>query len=743
MMLARDMFDVVNLLHAQEEEEVVNKPRRAHLKQIFRTFATDSFNVNQHLSQVFQKKPVDMAEAYKKELLVSKNEASDELKKYVTENYSLFINTSKEIVNMDTDMQNLHNHLSQYRDAMKAVRETTFDLSETRRSDDSNSAGARESGGGGEKRVVEGRDSGSADALQEIVDDLAGMIFERKFEQATATIEESLDRLKDLKEFKRVKIRKEIEERIAELVQLLTHELQSSTNLKSGESRITKLLIRLHKEDKALNIFLANRSQLIKNEIRHIKFQGDMSVYISDLSHVHKLQIEKASLDFRSLFYNNQMMSGFIVWAVDEIKHYGEIFQRQVFQTDTPHEKIGECLKHSFQMCKSLEGSGLQVQYVLEKMFFHSLQDILKNSYKTIHSQLESELENEEWTSTDMFVHTKVKKDKRGTVRDSKNIKVTSSAKALYNIIHRFIAALRQLLPQGLAGSLFKNLYASVTQGMLRLFEFYLLRLTSTTKKRHLSEAQSLSVIANVFYLQEDLLARVIAHFARVFGRKLGELDTFRAKAERLYIVQRQFFSQKFAPNWVSSILTWEDAPPEIYSRAVIDEANASPSPQFLRLYKHMSGLRSTIINSINEKSVKPIISRSILEVLNILSESSCWENLGDSSAATKPSFSVGHGGLQQFALDVRFLVHALRAYRSAEVEAQAAQLIQLAVDSYCRETSQSPTSSDILFDSGWFSSRISDALKDCESKWKVTKKHSFKESGARKKVRLIRRGSK
>jgi hypothetical protein len=48
--------------------------------------------------------------------------------------------------------------------------------------------------------------------------------------------------------------------------------------------RIIGFLVRLKRADKALQIFLQNRSLQIKAEVRQINFQGDVSIYIKELS---------------------------------------------------------------------------------------------------------------------------------------------------------------------------------------------------------------------------------------------------------------------------------------------------------------------------------------------------------------------------------------------------------------------------------------------------------------------------
>lgn len=104
--------------------------------------------------------------------------------------------------------------------------------------------------------------------------------------------------------------RSQVDRKVEQLVDMLSVELQSATLKSSERRRYTQYLIRLGHPDKALQIFLQNRSVVIKTDIRKIKFQGDLSVYISELSTVVTTAIAATCVDFRKLFVDRDMMSG-------------------------------------------------------------------------------------------------------------------------------------------------------------------------------------------------------------------------------------------------------------------------------------------------------------------------------------------------------------------------------------------------------------------------------------------------
>lgn len=170
-------------------------------------------------------------------------------------------------------------------------------------------------------------------------------------------------------------------------------------------------------------------------------------------------------------------------------------------------------------------------------------------------------------------------------ISSSDLLKVSTSSRSLYNVVHTFINSMKEIAVSGLSQFLLKIMYFSVSAGMLRLFETYLLRfdmiltsqllssylcflwlfdrtvrvhpflggfrvfffafenfsvltvdsLTSVSKQDQLTDSQAMTIIANVYYLHSDLLERIHVQFERLFNRKPVELEAFRVKVERYF----------------------------------------------------------------------------------------------------------------------------------------------------------------------------------------------------------------
>jgi hypothetical protein len=95
-----------------------------------------------------------------------------------------------------------------------------------------------------------------------------------------------------------------------QLVDSISHDLSSPTLKKSAVVRNVGYLLRLDRGEQAREVFLQSRSTLLKKRSRQIKFEGDVSLYISELALVHFTLIKNTSEWYMSAFKDNRMASG-------------------------------------------------------------------------------------------------------------------------------------------------------------------------------------------------------------------------------------------------------------------------------------------------------------------------------------------------------------------------------------------------------------------------------------------------
>lgn len=128
-------------------------------------------------------------------------------------------------------------------------------------------------------------------------------------------------------------------------------------------------LLRLDKGEKAREIFLAARSELLRRRSRQIKFEGDVSLHIAELALVHFTLVKNTSEWYMSAFKDNGMASGFVKWAAAQIQAYAEIFRRQVYGVaDQDPGVIAEAIEISKSSAAQLRDVGLSFGFLLDEL---------------------------------------------------------------------------------------------------------------------------------------------------------------------------------------------------------------------------------------------------------------------------------------------------------------------------------------------------------------------------------------
>ncbi|CEH13714.1 Exocyst complex subunit [Ceraceosorus bombacis] len=153
------------------------------------------------------------------------------------------------------------------------------------------------------------------------------------------------------------------------LVAAITHDLSSPYLKKTSVVRNASYLLRLDKGEKAREIFLAARSELLRRRSRQIKFEGDVSLYISELALVHFTLVKNTSEWYMSAFKDNRMASGFVRWASAQIEAYAEIFRRQVYGVaDQDPKVVSEAIEITKSSANQLKEVGLSFGFLLEDL---------------------------------------------------------------------------------------------------------------------------------------------------------------------------------------------------------------------------------------------------------------------------------------------------------------------------------------------------------------------------------------
>lgn len=243
-----------------------------------------------------------------------------------------------------------------------------------------------------------------ADWLQELPEDLDMLIAQRNFEGAVDTVERVGEFLTAcpqgpaLKEFKA-----RIEHRVKQLTDGLMSELQVAPerSLRGGpraaRHAVTQL-IRLGKSAQACDLFLKNRSAVIRYNIRQLKFEGATTLYIRCLCTVFFSSLSETSKEFLKAFPDHYgCYSAFVIWAKKELVSFVSIFRRQVFESKASLSTIAECVQLAKKNCAELSSIGVDLEFSLAMMMELPVQQVIEETRDQMVEGIRYRAQDELW----------------------------------------------------------------------------------------------------------------------------------------------------------------------------------------------------------------------------------------------------------------------------------------------------------------------------------------------------------
>jgi hypothetical protein len=220
--------------------------------------------------------------------------------------------------------------------------------------------------------------------IDEFGDDLTMAIATQDWEKGVALAERGTDLLRtvannaeatELLQFKLDTLK-------PNLVKQIARDLSSPKIRKTSASHLIGLLSRLDSAELARDTFLKARHDLMVSLVRGIKHEGDISLYISELSVVCFTIIRHTSDWYMNAFKGNSMASGecesggamltvqgFTTWAKTQVEYFGDIFRRQVYAPTIDESVVSECLKVTMSANrKLLRDAGLDFTFLLNSV---------------------------------------------------------------------------------------------------------------------------------------------------------------------------------------------------------------------------------------------------------------------------------------------------------------------------------------------------------------------------------------
>ncbi|KAG5983374.1 exocyst complex component exo84 [Claviceps digitariae] len=157
-----------------------------------------------------------------------------------------------------------------------------------------------------------------------------------------------------------------VEERAARLAGIIIRELESTHNAQSKCKETVSWLTRLGFEDRAREAYLAARTEIIHKRTRQCIFQGDLHLYIWQLSFVYFTIIHNTVQTFQSCF-PPPMMSACVKWAKEEVEAFNMILSRQLSSTEKGGPVWTQCMERAKEHAKKLSEVGLDFKNLVGK----------------------------------------------------------------------------------------------------------------------------------------------------------------------------------------------------------------------------------------------------------------------------------------------------------------------------------------------------------------------------------------
>lgn len=144
-----------------------------------------------------------------------------------------------------------------------------------------------------------------------------------------------------------------VDERCSKLAVLIIRDLVASHSQPSRTKRNVDWLNRLGFEDRAREAYLKARGELIQKRSRQCVFQGDLHLYIWQISFVYFSIIRNTVSCFQSCFPQT-MMSACVKWAKEEVDAFNVILARQLSSTEKDGVVWKQCVDRAKTHAKML-----------------------------------------------------------------------------------------------------------------------------------------------------------------------------------------------------------------------------------------------------------------------------------------------------------------------------------------------------------------------------------------------------
>ncbi|EQL02669.1 hypothetical protein G6O67_000844 [Ophiocordyceps sinensis] len=152
-----------------------------------------------------------------------------------------------------------------------------------------------------------------------------------------------------------------VEEKGTKLAGVILRDLETTHTQQLKTKQNVSWLTRLGFEDQARDAYITARSGIIRKRARQCIFQGDLHLYIWQLSFSYFTIIHNTMQCFQSCF-PPPMMSACVKWAKEEVEAFNSILARQLSSTERGGPVWTQCVERAREHSEKLSQVGLDFQ---------------------------------------------------------------------------------------------------------------------------------------------------------------------------------------------------------------------------------------------------------------------------------------------------------------------------------------------------------------------------------------------
>lgn len=733
--------------HAVTPSKGINKDSGIKLEENLNVFKSDNFDADAFVQSKCHSLNEKEIRQLCSSLLELKRASAEEMRRSVYANYTAFIRTSKEISDLEGELSSMKNLLSTQATLIHGLAEgvhidSLSDVVPESTSDSSPTDDVREP-------------SDLEKWLTEFPDHLDVLLAERRVDEALLGLDEGERVASEAKEKKTLgpavllSLQTVIAERRQKLADQLA-EISCQPSTRGAELRAAiSALKKLGDGPRAHSLLLNAHFQKYQFNMKNLRPSSTSygGAYTAALSQLVFSGIAQAATDSLAIFGKEPAYtSELVMWSTKQTQAFALLVKRHALTSSAAAGGLraaAECVQIALGHCSLLEARGLALCPVLLKLFRPSVEQALDANLKRIEESTAALAAADDWELTYPPSVTRTAGRSAGTVLGSTGAhqhKLSSSAHRFNLMVQDFFEDVGPLLSMQLGGK--------ALEGLFQVFNTYvntLVRALPGSIEEEASfedsgnkivrmaetEAQQIALLANASLLADELLPRAAMKLAPLANQK-DDLQRRASDRQSRHPEQREWkrrlvnsvdrLKDSFCQQHALDLIFTEEGDSHLTAEMYLNmEGNAddmewSPSLIFQELYVKLNRMAAIAADMFvgRERFAMLLLMRLTETVVLWLSQDqSFWDDIEEGP------IPLGHPGLQQFYLDMKFVTcfASQGRYLSRNLLRVVNDIISKAMSAFAA-TGMDPYS--VLPDDEWFTEIAQDAMERLSGKPKV-----------------------